>query len=187
MSDATSFDATKIDPAKYIEQFAATTRRMIAQSGEVAKQAAKPIEQGKFTADEWIKSAIQLMDITVLGVLEITENLLAGPAAPSAPTFAISEPMRFRNGEGEDRHIDIKLARAGTNDYIESERISTVQPEGTDPATYSRHTLPASATHLQFRVDTRNLPGGVYAGTAIVSLMDGGAIVGDPLDVFIAL
>ncbi|MDT5093844.1 MAG: hypothetical protein QOH60_3207 [Mycobacterium sp.] len=176
----------KVDPTRYIEQFSATLKRMIAQSGEVAKQAAPAISEGKYTAEAWIKSATQLMDITVIGVLEITENLLAGPAAPAAPTFAVSEAFRVLNGEGKDRRVDIQLSRPGTHNYIAQSRITVVSPEGAEPTSVAQNTLPASATHLTFKVDSSNLPGGVYTGQAVVSLLTGG-VVGDPVDVFIAL
>ena len=176
----------KVDPTRYIEQFSETLRRMIAQSGEVAKQAAPAVSDGTYTAEKWIKSATQLMDITVIGVLEITENLLAGPAASAAPTFAVSEAFRVVNGQGKDRLVEIKLSRPGADDYIEQSRIAVVWPEGAGPSPLAQNTLPASATHLTFKVDTSNLPGGVYTGQAVVSLLTGG-VVGDPVDVYIAL
>ena len=156
----------------YVGLFAATLRRMIAQSGEVAKQAAPAINNGTYTADAWTKSAIQLMDIAALGVVEMAENAMAGPSAPSAPRFVNSE--LFTAIAAPDATTTrmlswvTKLARAGTVDHLSDDKVTFVSPSGTDQTMYPPGTLTPTATTFQFRVDTIGLPGGLYTGTVKV-------------------
>jgi hypothetical protein len=156
----------------YVGLFAATLRRMIAQSGEVAKQAAPAISDGKYTADAWTKSAIQLMDIAALGVVEMAENAMAGPGAPSAPRFVKSDPFPATAAPDSTTtrllSWDTKLARAGTIDFLPDDKVTFLTPKNTDATVYPPATLPPTATAFHFRVDTIGLPGGLYTGTVKV-------------------
>ncbi|MFZ0834095.1 MAG: hypothetical protein WAM92_13625 [Mycobacterium sp.] len=165
------------DAKTYIGLFAATVRRMIAQSGEVAKQAAPAISKGQYTADAWTKSAIQLMDITALGVVEMAENALAGPGAPSAPLIVKSDP--FPASPAPDAtttrmlSFTTKLARAGTIDYLPDGKVAFVLPKGTDETKYPPGALPDGAGEFRFKVDRSDLPGGLYTGEVTVKPVQG--------------
>lgn len=164
------------DAKTYIGLFAATLRRMIAQSGEVAKQAAPAISNGQYTADAWTKSAIQLIDITALGVVEMAENALAGPGAPSAPLIVKSDPFPASPApDAATRMLSFKtkLARAGTIDYLPDDKVAFLAPKGTDEARYPPGTLPPSADTFRFKVDRSDLPGGLYTGEVTVKPIDG--------------
>ncbi len=167
------------DARTYVGLFAATIRRMIAQSGEVAKDAAPAISKHQFTADAWVKTATKLMDITALGVMELAENALAGPGAPTAPRYVDSDPFPVSDpapdavpGTTITRVLSFntnkKLARAGTVDFISDSKVTFVSPKGTDQTTYPPGTLPPEAKEFRFTVDTADLPGGMYTGEVTV-------------------
>lgn len=161
----------------YVGLFATTLRRMIAQSGEVAKQAAPDISNGTYTADKWTKTAIQLMDITALGVVEMAENAMAGPSAPSAPRFVNSDPFPASPAPSATTTRTLswqtKLARVGTKDSLPDDKVVFVPPKNTDETVYPPGTLPPTATTFHFRVDTIGLPGGMYTGQVTVRPVKG--------------
>ena len=165
-------EAQMTDTKTYIGLFAATLRRMIAQSGEVAKQAAPRISKGQYTADAWTKSAIQLMDITALGVVEMAENALAGRGAPSAPLIVKSDPFPVSPAPDATTtrmlSFKTKLARAGTIDYLPDDKVAFLVSKGTDETKYPPGTLPPSADTFRFKVDRADLPGGLYTGEVTV-------------------
>jgi hypothetical protein len=166
-----------MNASTYVGLFATTVRRMVAQSGEVAKQAAPAISNGTYTADAWTKTAIQLMDIAALGVVEMAENALAGPSAPSAPRFVKSDPFPVSPGPDATTARALswqtKLARVGTIDFLPDDTVVFVSPKDTDETTYPPGTLPPTATTLHFRVDTIGLPGGLYTGQVAVRPIQG--------------
>jgi hypothetical protein len=167
------------DVRTYIGLFAATMRRMIAQSGEVAKEAAPYMSNGTYTADRWMKNATQLMDIAALGAVEMAENALAGPSAPTAPRYVTSDPFPAPDPPDATTKrmlsFSTKLARIGTIDYLPDSAVVFVSPKGTDETQYPPGTLPPTVTTFRFKVDTLNLPGGLYTGEVLVK-----PVVGHP-------
>jgi hypothetical protein len=164
----------------YVGLFAATLRRMIAQSGEVAKQAAPAINNGTYNADAWTKSAIQLMDIAALGVVEMAENAMAGPSAPAAPRFVKSDRFSAPDPPAAPDPIanrvlswETRLSRVGTVDYLPDDIVAFLSPKNTDETLYPPGTLPPTATGFRFAVDTVDLPGGLYTGKVRVRPVHG--------------
>jgi hypothetical protein len=174
----------------YVGLFAASVRRMIAQSGEVAKQAAPAISNGTYTANDWTTSAIQLMDIAALGVVEMAENAVAGPSAPGAPRFVKSEhfPASPAVDATTNRVLTWKtrLARVGTVDYLPDAVVAFLNKKGTDATKYPPGTLPPAATDFRFQVDTIGLPGGLYTGEVTVRPVRG-APAGETVSVYVEL
>jgi hypothetical protein len=97
---------------------------------------------------------------------------LAGPSAPTAPRFATSDP--FPASDPPDAttkrmlSFKTKLARIGTIDYLPDSSVVFLSPKGTDETQYPPGSLPPTARTFRFKVDTLNLPGGLYTGEVTV-------------------
>lgn len=175
------------DPGPFISQFASTARRMIAQTGEVLKNAAPLIQNNQYTADQFVKSMIQLADIAALGGIEMAENALAGPSAPLAPIMISSDVQHAAQNLGTQRILSISrpFARATTVDYIPNSRITFDPPHGTDPAKNPLGILAVGATDFRVRINTADLPSGVYTGQ--VTAQPVGSAATETVEVVIAL
>lgn len=175
------------DPGPFIGQFAATARRMIAQTGEVLKSAAPLIDSNQYTADQFVKSMIQLADIAALGGIEIAENALAGPSAPLAPIMVSSDVLQATQNLGTQRILFISrgFARATTVDYIPNSLIAFDPPNGTDQANNPLGVLAVGATDFRVRINTAVLPSGVYTGEVTVQPV--GSTDTETVEVVIAL
>lgn len=168
----------------FVGLFAAITRRMLVQSGEVAKNATEKISAGNYKADDWIKSATQLADIAALGFVEMGENLIAGPGAAVVPITLGSDPFPVPpSGDSRQRELSFTkpLSRGATMDAIPAAKVKFVVDSGLPAGT-----LPPTAQEFRFTVQVAGVASGVYVGEVTVKLK-GGAVIGDPVKVDIAL
>lgn len=161
----------------FVGLFAAITRRMLVQSGEVAKNATEKISAGNYKADDWVKSATQLADIAALGFVEMGENLIAGPGAAVVPITLASDPFPVpvpATASPLQRELSFttRLSRGTTQDFIAPEKVKFVVDSGLPVGT-----LPSNAKEFRFTVQIAGVPSGVYVGEVTVKLK-GDAVIG---------
>lgn len=138
------------------EYIASVFRRMVTQTGSVAKDASIHVENKSYTPNKWLESMTRMIDIGIAGGMEIIETVAAGPARFEvhplrsdpfpAPPPRRNEPRTLVAGE---------LKRDATDAVIPKHKISfeppVLDPTATDPT-------------FTILVDTADLLSGLYRG-----------------------
>jgi hypothetical protein len=139
------------------EYIASVVRRMVTQTGSVAADASKHVEDKAYTPTKWLESMTRMIDIGVAGGMEIVETVVAGPARfevqpiRSDPFDAPAPPA------GETRTLVVdELKRDATDSPIPKSRIS-FEPPVLDP----------NVTTFCVVVDASGLSSGVYEGKVL--------------------
>jgi len=114
----------------------AIARRMIRQSSAVAQETADLIDKNPNSPSVWVKSAVKLGDIALLGGIELAETALIGPA-PFEKKAVASDVVKVTAKKGR-RKVRVKqpegLARPGTADPIPATQLRFYVPAGNRPA-----------------------------------------------------
>lgn len=142
------------------EYIASVVRRMVTQTGAVAADASKHVEDKNYTPSKWLESMTRMIDIGVAGGMEIVETVVAGPAR-----FEV-QPIRSEDfdapadppGETRPRVLEAgELKRDATDSPIPKSRISFDPP-----------VLDSGKTAFCVVVDASGLASGVYEGKVLM-------------------
>ncbi|BBZ35128.1 hypothetical protein [Mycolicibacterium confluentis] len=137
----------------------AVGRRFMQEARGVSSDATARIDKGTYDVDDVVMSMTRLVDFAIVGGLEVAQTLFSGPAQFDAGIVEI--PIDVPPGEAghKPKLGAVKVCRYGDDEKtrVPSRRI-TFEPAPPDEA--------GGNYILRFR--TRELPSGVYTGTAVV-------------------
>jgi hypothetical protein len=141
-------------------------RRMVRQTGAVAREAADQVDKDKsYTPSAWTKSMVKLADIAVLGAIEMAETALIGPA-PFEVALMKSDDYHA-SGAGY-RKLRVRtptgLARPGTADAIPANKLCFYTANDATGVELDNDLLQAAQTKFCIAVDARGMISGVYVG-----------------------
>ncbi len=158
------------DARAFVDQWAAITRRVVANSGVVVAETAEQIGAGTFTGQTWVKSATQIFDIALLGSLELAEATLIGPAK-FAPESVRSQAITVDADTAVDRVLTVTtpFVRLGESEAIHGDRLTFDPPAGRDANRNPVGVLAVGATEFHIAVKVDELPSGIYAGAVCVT------------------
>jgi hypothetical protein len=141
------------------EYIASIVRRMVTQTGAVAKDASVEVEKKQYTPNKWLESMTRMIDIGIAGGMEIIETVAAGPARFQVQPIPSEEfTMRAAKG-GEPRTL--KLDKAGLK------RDATDEPIPPTKVTFDPPTLVPPNTKFKVLVDASDLLSGIYEGKVV--------------------
>jgi hypothetical protein len=141
-------EATTLALGEYV---GSVVQRMVSQTGSVAQAASVQLVNNKYGPNEWLKSMTQMIDIAIMGGIEIAETIAAGPAQFERP------PVRSDEFEAQDfgeLSIAKPLKRDATDEVVPADRVTFDPPALTSPN---------KKFHLL--VDPNGRTSGVYRGT----------------------
>jgi hypothetical protein len=140
------------------EYVASVVQRMVGQAGTVAQAASVQVANKQFPPNEWLKSMTRMIDIAIMGGIEIAETIAAGPAQFEKSPVRSDE---FEAPDFGDLRIETALKRDATDETIPPDRI-----------TFDPPTLVSPNKKFCLLVDPSGRTSGVYRGTVKIGDYD---------------
>jgi hypothetical protein len=156
---------------------ATIARRMVRQTGAVAKETSELMDKAPYSPSSWTKSMVKLADIALLGSIEMAETALLGPA-PFETGLVMSDDITAPgSGRRLLRIATPGLSRPGTSDAIPAGKLSYYTKKAADVVELPGAVLPSGKHTLRVAVDPRGLISGIYVGQIEAVEVDGAGVV----------
>ncbi len=138
-------------------RYAAASRRVVTQAGDVVLHANKEISKGTYDFAQWSKSVNELVNLVLTAGLQLSAQMIPIPCIPKATEeYGLSD---FITTAPDDKHERLLTV---AEKFVQPGAPSSVIPAefiGFEPAI-----LPRNATKFRIKVYWPNLRSGTYRG-----------------------
>jgi hypothetical protein len=145
------------EPQARVDQYLATTHRVVNQAGKVVLDANAEVTNGTFTFEKWAKSASQLLNLALDTGLALVPTMIPNPCLPtSTEGFGLSDWIEVDVDNGCERALSMSQA------FVKVGELGCVIPN--EFVTFSTAVLPRGESRFRVKVTWPDLRSGTYRG-----------------------